>query len=181
MARKPKPPAAAETPAGNGTQAARQNRPRAIADLVGQVGEASFRRFGFVQAAIVERWPEIVGETYARHCRPISLKPAPRGAAGGGTLAIAATGALAPMLAHVEAQIVERVNRVLGHGAVARIAVTQGRAMAQRLPPLEPARNAPLAQATQATLRDVADPELRTALESLAQALVSSRGPPRIS
>ena len=177
MARKPKAPAAAEAAA---EPPPRQNRPRAVADLVGRVGEPSFRRFGFVQAAVVERWPEIVGETYARHCRPISLKPPPKGSSGGGTLAIAATGALAPMLAHVEAQIVERVNRMLGHGAVARIKVSQGRAMAPRPAPPPPQGSAPLPDATQSTLRDVADPELRSALESLARALASSRGPPRI-
>jgi hypothetical protein len=170
MPRKPKSPA--EPPA-------RHNRPRVIADLVGRVGERSFRRFGFVQAAILERWSEIVGEQYARHCRPISLKPAAKGSAGGGTLAIAATGALAPMIAHVEAQIIERVNRVLGHGAVARITVSQGRSMTPRLAPA-PAHAAPLPEATQSTLKDIADPELRTALESLAQALAGSRGPPRI-
>ncbi|MFZ4381345.1 MAG: DUF721 domain-containing protein, partial [Sandarakinorhabdus sp.] len=99
---------------------ARTGRARAIADLVGDVGGQAFKRFGFTQRALIDRWVEIVGEQYARHCRPLRLK-FPVGKKEGGTLAIAATGALAPMLRHVEPQIIERANRILGYGAVARI------------------------------------------------------------
>ena len=98
----------------------------------------------------------------------------------GGTLAVAATGALAPMLRHVEAQIIERANRILGYAAVARISIEQGAAtMAAPPPPLPPAPG-PLPQATQSTLRDIADPELRATLQSLAEALASSSGVPKI-
>ncbi|MEI6485584.1 MAG: DUF721 domain-containing protein [Sphingomonadales bacterium] len=157
----------------------RGGRARPIAELVGDVGGQAFRKFGFTHSALIDRWAEIVGPTYARHSRPIRLKFA-RGQKDGGTLAVAATGALAPMLRHVEAQIIERANRILGYAAVARISIEQGGAtMAAPPPPLPPAPG-PLPQATQSTLRDIADPELRATLQSLAEALASSSGVPKI-
>ena len=48
----------------------RSCRPRAAGDLVGDVGGQSFRRFGFMQSAIVSRWSEIVGERYAKASSP---------------------------------------------------------------------------------------------------------------
>jgi hypothetical protein len=154
----------------------RSRRPRRVADLVPNVGGQAFRRFGFTQSVIVERWVEIVGERYARHSRPESLS-LPRGKAEGGTLKIAVAGALAPMLAHVEPQIIERINRLLGHAAVARVQLRQAdiEAPARAAPP--PAR-VPLSAETQSTLRDIADPALRASLESLAEALSATRGPP---
>jgi len=157
---------------------ARTGRARAIADLVGDVGGQAFKRFGFTQRALIDRWVEIVGEQYARHCRPLRLK-FPVGKKEGGTLAIGATGALAPMLRHVEPQIIERANRILGYGAVARIVLEQATgAMTAAPEPLPPPM--PLADATRSTLRDIADPELRSVLQSLAEALAQSSGPPKI-
>lgn len=170
----PKTPPDAEKPRGTRERA---GRPRVIADLVGDVGGQAFRRFGFTQGALIERWPEIVGPAYARHCRPLRLR-FPRGQKEGGTLAIAATSALAPMLAHVQPQIIERANRILGHAAVARIVVEQGEMMAPA--PAPPPAPAPIPEATRSTLKAIADPDLRATLESLAQALASSSGPPRI-
>ncbi|WP_164158020.1 DUF721 domain-containing protein [Sandarakinorhabdus rubra] len=155
----------------------RVGRARPIADLVGDIGGQAFRRFGFTHAALIERWPEIVGPAFARHCRPLRLR-LPRGEKSGGTLAIAATSAVAPMLRHVEAQLIERANRILGHAAIARLAIEQGEVMAP--PPAPPPPDGVIADATRSTLKDIADPELRATLESLAQALAGSSGPPRI-
>lgn len=154
----------------------RSRRARAVAELVPGIGGQAFRRFGFTQSALIERWPEIVGERYARHSRPESLS-FPRGKQDGGTLRIAVAGALAPMLAHVEPQLIERVNRILGHAAVARIALRHADIDAPAAPP--PALpEAPLSPEVRSSLRDIADPDLRASLESLAAALSASRGPP---
>lgn len=155
----------------------RSLRPRPIADLVGSVGGQVFRRFGFTQSLLIERWPEIVGPAYARHCRPLRLR-FPRGQKEQGTLAIAATSAVAPMLRHVEAQLIERANRVLGYAAVARLAIEQGELMAAA--PAPPPPPAPIPDTARSTLKDIADPELRATLESLAQALATSNGLPKI-
>lgn len=155
-----------------------RGRTRAIADLVGDVGGVAFRRFGFTHSALIERWAEIVGPTYARHCRPLRLRFA-RGAKEQGTLAITATGALAPMLRHVEPQIIERANRILGYAAVARITIEQGAAMAAPPPPPLPTPG-PLPESARSSLKQIDDPELRRALQSLAEALATSTGPPKI-
>ena len=56
---------------------------RSAGELVGDVGGRSFRRFGFVQSAIVSRWSEIVGERYARVSSPESIR-FPTGRKAGG-------------------------------------------------------------------------------------------------
>jgi hypothetical protein len=176
----PKPPRARTRKVAEPVQPpARTNRPRAIADLVGDVGGQAFKRFGFTQRALVDRWVEIVGEQYARHCRPLRLK-FPVGKKDGGTLAIAATGALAPMLRHVEPQIIERANRILGYAAVARIVLEQATGVMAAPPAPPPGPAPPLPDTTRSTLRDIADPELRATLQSLAEALAGSNGPPKI-
>ena len=151
---------------------------RAVSELMPKVGGAAFRRFGFMHSQIVARWSDIVGEDYARHSTPEGLK-FPLGKRSGGTLSVLVTGAFAPMLRHVEPQVIERANRFFGYAAVARLALRHGDLPAtgkRRLPP--PA--ADLAPGTQATLKDIADPELRGALESLAHALAGSSGLPVI-
>ena len=154
----------------------RSRRPRRVADLVPAIGGQAFRRFGFTQSVILERWVEIVGERYARHSRPEALTM-PRGKQDGGTLKVAVAGALAPMLAHVEPQIIERVNRLLGHAAVARVQLRQADIEAPPTAAAVPV-SVPLSPETRSTLRDIADPALRASLESLAEALSASRGPP---
>ncbi len=154
----------------------RSRRPRRVAELVPNVGGQAFRRFGFTQSIIVERWAEIVGERYARHSRPESLSM-PRGKQEGGVLKVAVSGALAPMLAHVEPQVIERVNRLLGHAAVVRVQLRH----ADIDPPARtapPPAKVPLSAETQSTLRDIADPDLRASLESLAEAMSATRGLP---
>ncbi len=151
---------------------------RSVAELVPAVGGVAFRRFGAAQGALVARWAEIVGAAYARHSRPEGLRFA-RGEKTGGTLEIAVTGALAPMLAHVEPQLVERANRLLGAGLVAKIRLRHADfnpapAPAPKPPPVE------LSAETRSTLKAIEDPELRASLEALARALAEGRGPPII-
>ena len=156
----------------------RGGRAKPIAELVSDVGGQAFKRFGFTHSALNDRWAEIVGPQYARHSRPLRLRT-PRGQKDGGTLAIAATGALAPMLRHVEAQIIERINRILGFAAVARITIEQGNT-SMTAPPPPPATPGPLPESARSTLRDIKDPELRATLQSLAEALATSNGLPKI-
>lgn len=156
----------------------RRNGARRVADVLPAVGGPGFRRMGYAQGALMARWTEIVGPSYARHSRPEALKFA-RGEKAGGTLEIAITGALAPMLRHVEPQIIERVNRVLGHGAVAKLRLRHGDIEAAPAPPA-PRAPARLSEETTSTLRDIADPGLRATLEALARALAEKDGPPVI-
>jgi hypothetical protein len=60
-----------ETPAD---EAPRQGRMRAAGELALGVGGLAFKRFGFVQGAVVSRWTEIVGERYAKVSTPESIR-----------------------------------------------------------------------------------------------------------
>lgn len=142
---------------------------RSVAEMLPEVGGAAFRRFGFVQSAVVSRWGEIVGERYAGVSSPESIR-FPHGKRADGVLNLVVEGAHAPMLQHVAPAIVERVNRFFGYPAVARLAIRQG---AARL--AEPRRAPPSLKPVPAelgeSLRGIGDPELRACLEALAGAV----------
>jgi len=156
----------------------RSGRTRAVSDIVPGVGRAAFRRFGFVQSAIVARWPEIVGEQYARHSAPDSMT-FPPGKRSGATLAILCSGPFATMLQHIEPQIIERVNRFFGYAAVARLSFKHGEVPAHpRLRRRTPDEPPPLAPEVSSTLKAIGDPGLRAALEGLARQMTVTKGPP---
>ena len=157
----------------------RSCRTRSAGELVGDVGGQSFRRFGFIQSSIVSRWAEIVGERYARVSCPESIK-FPAGKRAGGALTLMIEGAHAPLIQHLTPMIIERVNRFFGYAAVNRIVFRQGR------PPAAPARPErptlrPVPKELGEGLREIADPELRSCLESLAAQIVASSGPPLLA
>ena len=158
--------------------APRSCRARSAGDLLGEVGGQSFRRFGFVQSSIVSRWPEIVGERYAKVSSPESIR-FPTGRKGGGSLTLLVEGAHAPLIQHLAPIIIERVNRFFGYQAVDRVNFKQGK------PPAAPPRLKrpdlrPVPKELGAGLREIADPELRACLESLASQIVASSGPPSL-
>jgi len=156
----------------------RSCRPRAAGELVGTVGGQSFRRFGFMQSAIVSRWAEIVGERYAKVSCPESIK-FPAGRKAGGALTLMVEGAHAPLVQHLTPMIVDRVNRFFGYAAINRIVFKQGRPPA---PPPRPARPQlrPVPKELGEGLREIADPELRACLESLGAQIAATSGPPSV-
>ena len=156
----------------------RSCRTRSAGDLVGDVGGRSFRRFGFVQSSIVSRWAEIVGERYAKASSPESIR-FPTGKKGGGVLTLLVDGAHAPLIQHLTPMIVERVNRFFGYAAINRIVFRQGRPPpAAARPERPPLRAVPREMGD--GLREIADPELRACLESLAAQIAATSGPPSI-
>jgi len=158
-----------------------RGRVRAVGDMLGDVGRASFRRFGFVQASVVSRWPEIVGPRYAGVSAPESIR-FPPGRRAEGVLTLVVDGAHASVMQHVAPEIVERVNRFFGYPAVGRLVIRQGvaprpqaaRAESRRAPP----SLRPLPAELGDSLRAIGDPELRACLEGLAGALAASQGAP---
>ena len=156
----------------------RSCRARAAGELVGDIGGQSFRRFGFVQSSIVSRWPEIVGERYARASCPESIK-FPAGKKAGGVLTLMVDGAHAPLIQHLTPMIVERVNRFFGYAAINRIVFRQGKPLAQPKARARPELR-PVPKELGEGLREIADPELRHCLESLAAQIAASSGPPSL-
>jgi hypothetical protein len=156
----------------------RSCRARAAGELVGAVGGQSFKRFGFVQSAIVSRWGEIVGERYARVSSPESIR-FPTGKKAGGVLTLLVDGAYAPLIQHLTPMIVDRVNRFFGYAAINRIVFRQGKPPAPSARPQRPQLR-PVPRELGDGLREIADPELRACLESLAAQIAASSGPPSL-
>ena len=138
----------------------------------------AFKRFGFVQSAVVSRWAEIVGERYARVSSPESIRFA-GGRKSGGTLTLLVEGAHAPLMQHLAPVIIERVNRFFGYEAVARLHFHQGRAVPRKPAPRR-VELRPVPAELGEGLREIADPELRACLESLAAQIGATSGPPSL-
>ncbi len=159
--------------------APRENRSRAVAELLPAIGGAAFRRFGFVQSSIVSRWPEIVGAKLAGASIPESIR-FPVGKKQDGVLTLTVRGAHAPMMQHIAPEIIERVNRFFGYAAIVKVAIRQGE-VAAPVPRKAPPSLRPVPVDLDASLKGIADPELRAVLESLAAGVASTHGLPRIN
>jgi hypothetical protein len=136
-------------------EAPRGGRARSAGELIGAIGGQSFRRFGFVQSSIVSRWPEIVGERYAKVSSPESIR-FPAGKKAGGVLTLLVEGAHAPLIQHLTPMIVERVNRFFGYAAIDRNVFRQGRA-APTAAKVERAALRPVPREHAEGLREIAD------------------------
>jgi hypothetical protein len=156
----------------------RGGRARAVSELVPDIGRAAFRRFGFVQSAVVSRWAEIVGVRYAGVSSPESIR-FPHGQRSGGTLNLVVRGAHAPMMQHIAPEIIERVNRFFGYDAVAKVQFRQGDVPAP-VPRKAPPSLKSVPVELGASLRTIADPELKAVLEALAMGVAATRGTPQV-
>lgn len=159
-------------------EAPRQRRARPAGELVGDIGGVAFKRFGFVQGSVVSRWSEIVGDKYAAVSVPESIR-FPAGKRADGTLSLLVEGAHAPLMQHLGPMIIERVNRFFGYAAISKVAYRQGRIPANE-PKVARPQPVPVPSELGDGLREVADPDLRAVLESLAGHVARTAGPPTI-
>lgn len=134
---------------------------------------------GFAVTRLLTHWAEIVGADIARVAQPVNVSYARDGF--GATLSILTTGAQAPMLEMQKDQIRDKVNACYGYRAIARVRITQtapsGFAEGQiAFAPAPKAARAPDPEtiaAAGAVVRDVANTDLRLALEALATNVLS--------
>lgn len=132
-----------------------------------------FGRKGLAFGALIMEWPDIVGAEVAGWCIPVKLTFA-RGQKDRGTLVLDVFGAHGLELQHRAPAIIERVNRFMGYGAVARLtfiraerrAPKRKRAPAHRLTPTQE-------KSVQDTARPIEDGDLRAALEKFGRSLTS--------
>jgi hypothetical protein len=142
---------------------------------------------GLGETSLIADWAAIVGETIARHARPIELKWPPRAAKRNpeapiapATLVMRVEGAFALEAQHSAAVILARVNAHLGWRCVEKIAFRQG-----PLPPLKERRTTPPApnEAAQAAARAAAssieDEDLREAVVRLGARAIERSARPR--
>jgi hypothetical protein len=94
-------------------------------------------------------------------------------------LTLLVDGAHAPLIQHLTPMIVERVNRFFGYAAINRIVFRQGKPPAPPVKPIRPDLR-PVPKELGEGLREIADPELRLCLESLASRIGATKGPPSL-
>ncbi len=140
----------------------------------GLIAEALAAR-GLGEASLIADWPAIVGETLARHLRPIQLQWPPRAAkrdpdapVASATLVLRVESAFALEAQHSASVIVARANAHLGWRCVDKVAFRQG-----PLPPLKEKRRPPpvpsdaAEAAARAAASPIVDDELRDAVARL--------------
>lgn len=145
---------------------------RLLQDRIRTVGESR----GFAVSRLLTHWSEVVGPEIAAQTRPVKIGYAKGGF--GATLTLLTQGASAPMVQMQLPQIRDKVNACYGYNAISRVVLTQtaptgfAEGQAQFAPAPKAAAVPPspeIRAAAQASADGLHDPDLRTALETLAQ------------
>lgn len=144
-------------------------------NAVRQAGESR----GFAVARLLTHWNEVAGEEMARKTRPVKIGYGKGGM--GATLTLLVKATEAPMVQMALPVLKERVNAVYGYAAISHIHLTQTAAtgFAEGQAEFTPAPKAgrrpdPEVQAkARETAEGVTDPGLRSALEQLAQNILT--------
>ncbi|MFZ5668634.1 MAG: DUF721 domain-containing protein [Pseudomonadota bacterium] len=181
MARRPLPTAqeAAEILGRKRTKPPRRTAPpagKALGPLLRRLEE----RFGQGPGQLQLKWREIVGETLARHTEPVKLVKGRGGQPG--VLELKVAGPAAAIVQHQAPEILQRLDLILGQGAVGRLRIVQGvvRAHAARPQAVRRRSKGPLDAAAEQALADglAAQPEgpLREALIRLGRETLRGRG-----
>lgn len=159
---------------GKKEPAPRRLGPRRVDSLLPDVGGVAFRRYGFTQATLVRRWLEVAGPIFGHRSLPQSIRvPRGKGAGEGATLTVLVEGPFALQMQHVAPELIERANRILGAGTIARLRLVQGGVPAadadRRRVPQAPV--APEAARLPTAFRSIRSAGLKDALGELAARL----------
>ncbi|MFN3722954.1 MAG: DUF721 domain-containing protein [Paracoccaceae bacterium] len=136
---------------------------------------------GFAISRLLTHWTDVVGEDLAKCTRPVKIGYGREGF--GGTLTLLTTGPMAPMIEMQKEVIRSKVNAIYGYNAISRVLLTQTAPIgfAEGQAEFVPAQKKPLAvdpaikaEATK-TAPQIHDPELRAALEALAENILKRR------
>lgn len=140
------------------------------------VREAGAKR-GFAEHRLLTQWREIAGAELAALTRPVRISYRGHEPGLGATLVVMAAGAVAHEVNHLAGRIVERVNQVCGHRAVARLRVVQTAGLDPVVPLAPPSPVPAPAAAPSALVAAVSDEGLRAALARLEHNLRGRVGP----
>lgn len=171
----PKPDPKETAPRTPDIGASRTRYPLTLARLTGRVTRTALGKRGFTDAAIIARWPDIVGADLAAFACPMQVKY-PKGRNEGATLLLrVSSSAAAAMLQLKTPQIVERVNRFFGYAAVARLEASHG-PLPKPPPKARPTPDPIPSAALEAQTAAVASDDLRAALRKLGARLQHRAG-----
>ena len=156
---------------------------RHIAPAAAAAARPALRKRGLAVAGVLADWRKIVGPFLAEATAPEKLAPGrelPDGGRDAGVLHLrVGSSALAPEIAHLAPQIIEKVNGYFGYRAVARLNILHAPVGRQQAAPAPAApRNATPAEAA-AVRRQTAGIEndaLREALRRLGEAVRARQG-----
>ena len=130
---------------------------------------------GLAGSRIVSQWDAIVGPQLAAHTLPEKLTfPQSNKQNGGkkigGTLVISCENGFATELQHMQPQIMERLSGYFGYAAVSRIVISHSWVEKPQAP-TPPAPRPTLSGDSVNLTHDIADGDLKAALQSLAKTL----------
>ena len=145
---------------------------KSLAPLIKKLDE----KFGQGPAVLKARWREIVGDTLARRTEPVRVIKS-RTPGEGGTLELRVDGPVASLIQHQAPQITQRLDLLLGKGAVTKLRIVQGPVKVQAVAAApRPRRKPPLDAAQERDLADslAAQPEggLKDALLKLGRGVL---------
>jgi hypothetical protein len=149
---------------------------RILGATVPKLTDKALRKRGFVESAIVRRWPSIVGEEIAGWCAPDRVA-FPRDRRAGATLHVVVPGARALELQHLEPVLLERINTVFGYDAVTRVAIRQGPLPEPRTKSRPEPRPLDTGEQDWITeqVAEFSDQDLKNALQALGRAVLSRK------
>lgn len=131
------------------------------------------KKFGPGLHSLKSQWPHIVGEKWAKLSEPTRVK----GARGEKTLIITAKGPACALIAADAANILARLEQVLGKGAITRLKVNHGTIAAKTPAPAKLNTQARPTNDLQSTLESTSDNTLEKALNRLEQKTKTRRKP----
>lgn len=155
--------------------------PRTLASVVDNVARKTIGKDWNLYAALLNHWPEIVGDEYARVTTPVKVS-FPLGKTNGdkwaqgqrtdGVLHIRLPQGLAMEFTYLTEQIRQRISTCFGYNAIARIVFETFYSPQKTGSPVKTSRQkadreVPLPK----EINDIDDDELRTALEGLGKAI----------
>jgi hypothetical protein len=159
--------------------------PTTLSSTIDKVARSALGNDWGLYAALIERWPEIVGPDYAQETAPVKISfPKGKktdekwasGRRGGGTLTISLPQGLSFSFSHQTGLILSRINNFFGYQAIDRITLKpfypkQGKTALPDLPPLSQEEKDSLKTSTESIDND----ELKAALEQLGASVLANQ------
>ncbi|WP_145142794.1 DUF721 domain-containing protein [Roseomonas gilardii] len=140
---------------------------RPLGIVLPPITRPAFRRRSPAGASLISDWAAVVGPQLAAVTQPLRLAR--------GTLTIACSGPMAMELQHLGPQLMARINANLGSIAVEALRFVQQAPAGRAARPAAPRDPAILPGKLAERLAGVQDPDLRAALERMAQGVYRKR------